>query len=145
MEHADILIVGAGSAGATLAARLSEEPKLRVLLVEAGRDTMPNDVPEDIRDVFPRSFLNRDYFWPGLAASMTDNDPPRPFPQARVMGGGSSVMGMIALRGLPSDYDRWEAERRPQLGLARRAAVFPRHDVRPRPARTRTKHATGPT
>jgi choline dehydrogenase-like flavoprotein len=40
---------------------------------------------------------------------MTDGDKPRPFPQARVMGGGSSVMGMIALRGLPSDYDAWEA------------------------------------
>ena len=109
MEHADVLIVGGGSAGAALAARLSEEPKLRVLLVEAGRDTAPGAVPDDIQDIFPRSFLNPGYFWPSLTARMTDGDSPRPFPQARVMGGGSSVMGMIALRGLPSDYDAWEA------------------------------------
>jgi choline dehydrogenase-like flavoprotein len=109
MQHADILIVGAGSAGATLAGRLSEDPGLRVLLVESGRDTAPGAVPDDIRSTFPRAFLNRDYFWPDIAASMTDGRPPQPFPQARVMGGGSSVMGMIALRGLPSDYDAWEA------------------------------------
>jgi 5-(hydroxymethyl)furfural/furfural oxidase len=109
MEHADVLIVGAGSAGAALAAQLSAEPKLRVLLVEAGQDTPPGAVPGDIQDIFPSSFVNRSYFWPNLTASMTDGDAPRPFPQARVMGGGSSVMGMIALRGLPSDYDAWEA------------------------------------
>jgi 5-(hydroxymethyl)furfural/furfural oxidase len=108
-EHCDVLIVGAGSAGAALAARLSEEPTLRIVLVEAGRDTAPGAVPDDIQDIFPRSFLNTAYFWPGLTASMSDGDPPQPFPQARVMGGGSSVMGMIALRGLPSDYDAWEA------------------------------------
>lgn len=109
MERCDILIVGAGSAGTALAARLSEQANLRVLLAEAGRDTVPGQVPEDIDDIFPRAFLNPGYFWPGLTASMTDGDSARPFPQARVMGGGSSVMGMIALRGLPTDYDGWEA------------------------------------
>ena len=66
-------------------------------------------MPDDIKDIFPRSILNTGYFWPGLTARMTDGDAPRPLPQARVMGGGSSVMGMIALRGMPSDYDGWEA------------------------------------
>ena len=103
------MVVGAGSAGAAMAARLSEEPTLRVTLVEAGSDTVPGEVPDDIKDIFPRSFLNSDYFWPNLTASLTDGDAARPFPQARVVGGGSSVMGMIALRGLPSDYDGWEA------------------------------------
>ena len=74
MEHSDILVVGAGSAGAAMAARLSEEPTLRVTLVEAGSDTVPGEVPDDIKDIFPRSFLNRDYFWPNLTASLTDGD-----------------------------------------------------------------------
>jgi 5-(hydroxymethyl)furfural/furfural oxidase len=123
-----------------MAARLSEEPTLRVTLVEAGSDTVPGEVPDDIKDIFPRSFLNRDYFWPNLAASLTDRDAARPFPQARVVGGGSSVMGMIALRGFPSDYDGLGGQRRTQLGLARRPALFPRDDLRPRPAGTGAEH-----
>lgn len=108
MQNADYLIVGAGSAGAVLAARLSEDPAVRVLLVEAGRDTPPGNVPVDVDDTFPSSSLNGDYFWPGLQAQRHDGGPLYPYPQARIMGGGSSIMGMWALRGVPSDFDAWE-------------------------------------
>lgn len=104
---ADFLIVGGGSAGAALAARLSERPDRVVVLVEAGMDTPPGNTPDDIDDTFPGSTLNPEYFWPGLEATSAAGRPSRAYPQARVMGGGSSIMGMFALRGLPSDYARW--------------------------------------
>jgi 5-(hydroxymethyl)furfural/furfural oxidase len=107
MDNPDFLIVGGGSAGATLASRLSEDLATRVLLVEAGQDTPPDAVPADVADTFPSSSLNPDYFWPGLRAERSPGLPLRPFPQARIMGGGSSIMGLWALRGLPSDYDSW--------------------------------------
>ena len=107
MDNPDFLIVGGGSAGATLAARLSEDPATRVLLVEAGPDTPPDAAPADIVDTFPSSALNPNYFWPRLEAARFAGGALHPFPQARVMGGGSSVMGLVALRGMPSDFDAW--------------------------------------
>ena len=109
MDHPDFLIIGAGSAGAVLASRLSEDPGTRVLVLEAGRDTPPGAIPADIADTFPSSSLNASYFWPGLHAVRSTGTPARPYVQARVMGGGSSVMGLWALRGMPSDYDSWAA------------------------------------
>ena len=95
-----------------LASRLSAAGR-RVLLLEAGADTPPGAVPADIRDMYPRSYSNAAYLWPGLTADLgaVGRRPgvERPFPQARVMGGGSTVMGMLALRGVPEDYDGWAA------------------------------------
>ena len=109
MNRPDYLIVGGGSAGATLASRLSEDPATRVLLVEAGIDTPPDAVPADVADTFPSSSLNKSYFWSGLECTRSAGGATRPFPQARIMGGGSSVMGLWALRGVPSDFDAWTA------------------------------------
>jgi 5-(hydroxymethyl)furfural/furfural oxidase len=105
----DYLIIGGGSAGAVLASRLSENPSTRVVLIEAGSDTPPGAAPADIEDTFPSATLNPAYFWPGLQARRRADGPEYPFPQARVMGGGSSIMGLWTLRGVPSDYARWEA------------------------------------
>lgn len=80
-----------------------------VLLLEAGPDTPPDSVPPDIEDIYPRSYFNHAYMWSGLTADQTGDasGAHSPYTQARVMGGGSSLMGMIALRGAPDDYDRW--------------------------------------
>jgi 5-(hydroxymethyl)furfural/furfural oxidase len=109
VQNPDFLIVGGGTAGSVLASRLSEDGVTRVLLIEAGQDTPPEATPADIADTFPSSSLNRGYFWPELKCERVIGEARRPYPQARVMGGGSSVMGMWALRGIPSDFDSWSA------------------------------------
>ena len=111
MPQFDYLIVGAGAAGCVLASRLSEDPGMTVLLLEAGRDVLPGKEPADILDPYPSSYFNKGYFWQGLEAHWRNksNSIATHLPQGKVMGGGGSVMGMIALRGTPDDYDGWEA------------------------------------
>jgi len=110
-ESFDTIIVGGGAAGCVLANRLSAASARTVLLIEAGRDTPPGAVPPDVADTYPISYYNDAYMWPGLRVHWrrADNSPLTGFSQGRVMGGGSSVMGMVAYRGTPDDYAEWEA------------------------------------
>jgi 5-(hydroxymethyl)furfural/furfural oxidase len=110
-ERFDYVIVGGGSAGCVLAHRLSAHPELRVALIEAGIDTPPGAVPQEILDSYPMPvFCGDRYIWPELKAKATATSPLKVYEQGKVMGGGSSINVQAANRGLPRDYDDWAAE-----------------------------------
>jgi len=101
----EVVIVGAGSAGCVLAARLSEDPGCRVLLVEAGPDYPPAAVPTDLADgTHGTSTASHDW---GLRGTGAAGAPPLSLPRGKVTGGSSAVNATFALRGHPADYDGW--------------------------------------
>lgn len=107
--HATFLVIGGGSSGCVMAARLSERPENSVVLVEAGTDYPPGRTPADIADLYAGSALmNPSYFWQNLKARRSADAKPAYYEQGRVLGGGSSVNGQAALRGAPADFDEWE-------------------------------------
>ena len=109
--HYDFIIVGGGSAGCALANRLSADPRTKVLVLEAGRADAPWDALIHMPAALTWPIGNRFYDW-------KYESEPEPFMNGRriyhargkVLGGSSSINGMIFQRGNPMDYERWAAD-----------------------------------
>lgn len=103
----DYVIAGGGLAGCILAARLSEDPGVQVLLLEAGGS--PDSIWIRMPAGMGRLFVNPRYNWCFMAHGAADTGLSELYlPQGKVLGGSSSINGMAFVRGHPQDYDRWQ-------------------------------------
>ena len=108
MAQYDYIVIGAGSAGCVVANRLTEDPNTKVLLLEAGG---PDTKPElQVPNLWPTTLLGSEVDW----AYLTEGEPylnNRKILSSRgkVLGGSSSINGMIYIRGNERDYNSWQA------------------------------------
>jgi choline dehydrogenase len=129
-EHFDYVIIGAGSAGSALAARLTEDPNCSVLLLEAGK-------PDNYRWIHIPLGLGKlmqdpRYMWqystepePNLKGQQVY------WPRGKVIGGSSSVNGMVYVRGSAYDYDQWRDSGCPGWGFEDVLPALKRLESRP--------------
>lgn len=121
----DFIICGAGSSGCALASRLAENPEVRVLLLEAGSDDTLEEVL-DGRIWFQNIGSERDWKFLGEPAP-TLNHRQLQFPMGKVLGGGSSVNGLVWARGHKNNFDSWaEATGNPKWSYAAVLDVYRR-------------------
>ena len=105
----DVIVVGGGSAGSVVAARMAEDPDTTVLLLEAGTD-YPDlaNLPEDIQNGHTRTAEDErsEHNW-ALRGTITEAQGEIHVAQGKVIGGGGSINGQVFLRGIPQDFDDW--------------------------------------
>ncbi len=132
-DEYDYIIVGAGSAGSVLAARLTEDPGCKVLLLEAGHHdrSLMMMIPAAVYKVFHNPRFNWNY----------DSEPQPelmnrriPVPRGRTLGGSSSINSMVWLRAHPADYDAWAAQGLSDWSFAHCLPYFKRSETSDRGA-----------
>jgi choline dehydrogenase len=129
----DVVIVGAGSAGAILAARLSEDSGRSVLLIEAGPDyTSLDALPDKLKRgyITAADILPSDHDWKFLGRATREAEP-MGVPRGKVTGGSSAINGEIFLRGISEDFDAWAALGNDEWSFARVLPFYCRleHDL----------------
>jgi choline dehydrogenase len=127
IKEYDYIIVGAGSAGCVLANRLSENPDVSVLLIEAG--PMDRSIFIHMPSAFAWPLANEKYNWYYESEPEPHMDNRRMYcPRGKVLGGSSSINGMCYVRGHSLDYDGWAGNQLPSWSYANCLPYFQRSE-----------------